>query len=82
MRGCNLQFIQCYLDEFMWKHENNIQRSEAFNRIILESDDRLDEIDYALKNNLISSRTKRVALEIEREALTKLEQGQEGILNF
>ncbi|CAF0747971.1 unnamed protein product [Brachionus calyciflorus] len=33
MRGCNKMYIQSYLDEFMWRWNNNLSRSQAFKEI-------------------------------------------------
>jgi hypothetical protein len=34
MRGCNRLYIQSYLDEFMWRHNNKVSRHDAFNKIL------------------------------------------------
>jgi hypothetical protein len=34
MRGCNRLYIQSYLDEFMWRHNNKIKREETFDKIL------------------------------------------------
>jgi len=34
MRGCNRRFIQCYLDEFMWRNNNKLRGRDAFDQII------------------------------------------------
>jgi transposase-like protein len=32
MRGCYRLYIQSYLDEFMWRHNNKVSRHDAFNK--------------------------------------------------
>ena len=34
MRGCNRLYIQSYLDEFMWRHNNKVSRHDAFKKIL------------------------------------------------
>ena len=33
MRGCSRLYIQSYLDEFLWRHNNKVTRHEAFIKI-------------------------------------------------
>jgi transposase-like protein len=34
MRGCSRLYIQSYLDEFMWRHNNKLSRHDAFKKIL------------------------------------------------
>ena len=36
MRGCNRMYIQSYLDELVWRHNNKLSRHEAYNKILAE----------------------------------------------